>query len=461
MARAALHLLLFPALAVAQADPTDVAKIIAEGQTRSQAARTLTELGTKIGPRLTGSPQFTAAEKWAMHKFKGWGLQNVHIEEGVTVPVGFERGRRQRARMIEPFESEFKFWTTNAWTNGTRGSVRGSVVAAPISLEDLSSRPGDFKGKWVLLPKSGPRGTKPTVAPEVVKELNALDILGTVRPGPQEAPMTGGTWTDKTFESHPGKPAVILGLSDGERLARQVSFGRRPVIEVDAENRWLKGPVVCHNVVAEIVGSEKPDEVVIVSGHLDSWNGPGSQGAADNGTGTTSAMEAARILAKSGVRPKRTIRFILWTGEEQGLYGSRRYVKDHEAELPKISAVFVDDAGANYIGGYPVLASQRPYFEPAVAALNAAFPKLPMKLDTIDKIRAGGGSDHAPFNAVGVPGFFSYETGDFDYGYIYHNGRDRVSEVVPKFTPYLVQSGTAHAVIAFTLAQAPTLLPRQ
>ena len=142
--------------------------------------------------------------------------------------------------------------------------------------------------------------------------------------------------------------------------------------EFNIDNRWIKGPIEVHNVVAELKGSEFPDEIVVVGGHLDSWNSPGSQGASDNGTGSCSTLEAARLLIKSGVKPKRTIRFILFTGEEQGLLGSTDYVKQHEAELPKISACIVDDGGSNYQSGASGYASWEPFLRPSFELMTKA-----------------------------------------------------------------------------------------
>src|SRR5205807_3476071 len=138
------------------------------------------------------------------------------------------------------------------------------------------------------------------------------------------------------------------------------------------------------NVVADIPGTEKPDEYVIVSGHLDSWNGPGSQGAMDNGVGTSVALETARILMKSGAKPKRTIRFILWTGEEQGLLGSSAYVKVHPELLPKVSAILVDDGGTNYEGGMDAIAAMEPMLSQAQAPMTGVFPTMPFKIRVVE-----------------------------------------------------------------------------
>lgn len=273
--------------------------------------------------------------------------------------------------------------------------------------------------------------------------------------------VTGGRWTGKTYANHPGVPQIIVRRSDADRVLFEINSGKHPVLEIGADNRWLPGPVKQYNVVADLPGTEKPDELVIVSGHFDSWNGPGSQGACDNGTGAMTAMEAARILSKVGAKPKRTIRFILWSGEEQGLYGSAGYVKRHPEELPKISAVLVDDGGTDYHGGFVGIESQKAIFETAFAPVVKAFPDMPMRFDTVEHPRHGS-SDQDSFNDVGVPGFFTIESFNerydpSNYRYLHHTQHDNLPEAIG---PYLVDSSVDHEVVSYSLANLPTLLPR-
>jgi Zn-dependent M28 family amino/carboxypeptidase len=170
------------------------------------------------------------------------------------------------------------------------------------------------------------------------------------------------------------------------------------------------------------------------------------------------ALEAARLLMKVGAKPKRTIRFIMWTGEEQGLHGSRRYVEMHRDSLDKISAVLVDDGGTNYSGGLVCIESMQPMLAQAISGLNEAFPDLPITIRVVPTMPRGGGSDHAPFNQAGVPGFFWTETGVANYTYIHHTQHDSLPAAIER---YLVQSSVAAAVTAYNLACADTLLPRQ
>ena len=268
--------------------------------------------------------------------------------------------------------------------------------------------------------------------------------------------------------------------SDYRWINSDLADGQDVFLEFDLSHSFQDGPIPLYNTIAEIPGTEKPDEVVIVSAHIDSWNGPGSQGVLDNGTGTAVTLEAARILTAVGARPKRTIRFILWTGEEQGLLGSRAYVDSlSEEERAKIVACFVDDGGTNYQGGYPAASVMVPYLAAASAPTNGQFfsetdrdlllgddnPDNDARAgwldvdirDTGDTIRTHSGSDHAPFNAVGIPGLYTDEVGRSDYRYGWHTQNDRLDLAIEE---YLVQSATNAAIVAYNLASAPDILPR-
>jgi len=213
------------------------------------------------------------------------------------------------------------------------------------------------------------------------------------------------------------------------------------------------------------VGTEFPDEVIIISAHLDSWDGPGSEGSTDNGTGSSVTLEAARILAAVGAKPKRTIRFVNWTGEEQGLLGSEAYVERIKDHWPNISACFVDDGGTNYQGGLGAADFMVEFLAAATAPINNQFySETDKKWLNVNirhsgkKIETHGSSDHASFNAVGIPGFFWDETGRADYGYGWHTQHDTLELAIPE---YLMQSATNSALVAYRLACAPSLLPRE
>ena len=162
-----------------------------------------------------------------------------------------------------------------------------------------------------------------------------------------------------------------------DEIAGWLKDGKAVTLEFDIRNYFKKGPIKLYNVIADIPGTEKPDEYVIVGGHIDSWDG--ATGATDNGTGVSTTLEAARILMKAGVKPKRTIRFMLWSGEEQGLLGSAAYVKAHKDLMPKISAVLVHDGGTNYLSGIGATEAMLSDFEQVFAPVKELDPRLPVR----------------------------------------------------------------------------------
>ncbi|MBV6457540.1 MAG: hypothetical protein HONBIEJF_00653 [Fimbriimonadaceae bacterium] len=439
-----------------QASPTDIQKVIDEGKKRNQAAKTLNELSTKIGPRLTGSPDLAKGQDWAVAKFKSFGITKVQKEQWGEVPVGFQRGPRQSAKMVAPFEKEFVF-TTPAWSPGTSGKAKGRAVKAPTTMDEFNAVKDQLKGAWVVMGQPISMRGPGSSSNDLHKAITEAGILGRVYGSNDERIHTWGRFTGLDYNNLPKDVQVIIRASDMKSIQRCFTAERPVELEFDIENRFIKGPVPQYNVVAEIPGTERPDEVVIVCGHFDSWNGPGSQGANDNGTGSSVAIEAARILMKSGVKPKRTIRFILWSGEEQGLLGSRAYVEKHKDELPKISAVFNDDGGSNYQGGYVCTEPMKKILDAAIAPVNAAFPNLPAENRAAANLPSGGSSDHAPFVWAGVPAFFTMEKGKQDYGFVWHTQNDRYEFAIEE---YLTQSSTNAAAVAFYVAQEKDLLPR-
>jgi carboxypeptidase Q len=329
-------------------------------------------------------------------------------------------------------------------------------------MEEFERVKESLKGAWLLsaptrAPRSGSRPPERTEPTDLEKAVAVSGYAGRVTASNDELVITGGRHNVE-WEKLPSAPSVTIRKSDMDAVREKLAAGQPVELEFDIQQRVFKGPRKNYNVVAEIPGTEKPDEVVIISGHLDSWDGPGSEGAQDNGTGTMVALEAARILNKVGAKPKRTIRFILWTGEEQGLFGSLGYVKTHKDELGKISAVFVDDGGTNYQGGLLGTPEMEPFLREALTPAMDAFPEMPITLRTAPKLSRMSGSDHYPFVAAGVPGFFWNESGRGNYREVHHTQNDKLETVMPE---YLIQSSTNSAAAAYILACAPTLLPRE
>jgi Zn-dependent M28 family amino/carboxypeptidase len=302
----------------------------------------------------------------------------------------------------------------------------------------------------------GMRGPKLQKLTAVDKALDDAGIAGRIYKSSGELVWTHGTWNDYTEETRPKTPLLVVRKSDYEMIEYNMKKGRDPQVEVDIEHIFTYREMPQSNVIAEIVGTEKPEEVVIISGHFDSWNGPGSTGASDNGTGSSSTIEAARILKAVGAEPKRTIRFILWSGEEQGLLGSRAYVEAHKDELDNISAIFVEDSGQNWQSGVGGLPEMMPMLSEALKPMANAFDDMPVKPHEVKRLSRGG-SDHGSFVNKGVPGFFLNKGGSLSYRHVWHTQNDKPSEVPEK---NIRQMSTNMAVIAYNLACADDLMPR-
>lgn len=303
--------------------------------------------------------------------------------------------------------------------------------------------------------------------PSLEERMLQLQPAGWVIPSGSELVLTGGApgWDKLEMETVSPDVIVTVRKSDYDCMNSALADGVSIEAEFDLKNVLTKGPFPVYNTIAEIKGTQWPDEVIIVSGHLDSWNGPGAQGTTDNGTGSSVTLEAARILAAVKAKPKRTIRFVLWTGEEQGLLGSVAYVKQLKATgaLEKISAVLVDDGGTNYEGGLPCVDSQVDFLAAATAPVNGHFYSETDKKFMDVNIHRGktftqvNGSDHNSFMREKVSGFFWDEVGRADYNHTHHTQFDHLDQAIPE---YLVQSSTCAAVTAYNLACAPTMLPR-
>ncbi len=462
---ALLPIALLASLSASQGLPEINKKIIEEGEKRNQAELNIRHLTKKIGPRLLGSDNFDKACKWSMKKFQDWGLKNVHLEKFMEVPYGFNRGARQVGRMVSPEKRDFQF-TTSAWSVGTKGAVKGLAVEEPATEEDFTKAKDSLKGAWVLAggPGLGIRSRPDETKLELRKKIEECAIAGWVNAASNEYVTTGGNMRITTLEALPKIPRVTVRASDMKAVRDAIAAGKKPELEFDIDNRFGKKKVPVYNVVADIPGTEKPDEYVIFGAHLDSWDGPGSQGACDNGTGTTAVMEAARILAKFNVKPKRTIRFVLFGGEEEGLLGSMAYVKDHEKELDKISAIFVDDSGTNYDSGFMCTENAGKLLLAAAEPIKDTDKAFEFKITTYQPSETtgrrrggGGGSDHASFQAKAIPAFFMRKTGDANYMEIWHTQNDNIDRVNVK---NVGRSALVFAILGYNLACADGLVAR-
>ncbi len=470
------------AFAFSPPQQSDAAKLIAIGSKDNQVMEHLDHIVNRIGPRLTGSDNLQNACDWARAEFESYGLSNCRLEQWGEFPVGFNRGPSS-GHMIEPENKELHFGT-NAWTAGTKGPVRGTALLAPTDEKQLEALRPKLKGAWILSPannarpgarsapaapvagKTTPSGgsareaSASTATPErsfrdtLQAAYEAEGIAGTIRATRGDLILTGGS-SKVAFDKLPKLPSINLDSKQFKEISDLIEAGKPVSLEFDIRNWFEKGPVALFNVIAEIPGSEKPDEVVIVGGHLDSWDG--ASGAVDNGTGCATTLEAARLLVQSCVKPKRTIRFMLWSGEEQGLLGSAGWIKNHKDEMEKISAVLVHDGGTNYCAGINATAPMVKDFEAIFAPVVGLDPDMPFKVSEVKGLSSGS-SDHDSFLAANVPGFFWNQKGKANYNHAHHTQFDTWDQAIPE---YERNSSIVIAVGALGIANLPQLLSRE
>lgn len=386
--------------------------------------RTNIEVITKHFPkRLTGSSGLQRAQTWAADTFKSYGLE-ARLEEWGQVEVGFDRGP-SRGRVVAPEERPLTF-TTNCWSPGTTGAVEGPVLVEPRDLEEVEERAEELEGAWLLRHPKVSRRSRAALDERYAE----LGVAGTIRPASRDGRLvTGGSW-EVEWDDLPTLVQVKLQYDEFQQLREETEAaaeaGESPLrVEFDIENQFLHGPITQHNVVAELKGTEWPDEYVIVQAHIDAWDA--AQGACDNGTGVATTMEAARLIATVGIRPKRTIRFVLYSGEEQGLYGSKGYVERHVDELERISVVLNHDNGTNYLRGIGVTEVMLEDFEAVFAPIKRLDPARPFEVREVPGLRPGP-SDHAPFVSAGVPAFH-WDQSREGYRRLHHTQYDTIEEV--------------------------------
>lgn len=418
-----------PKIAKVSDDPI-VQRIVELGTTDSHVDEHLRHLTKVIGPRLTGSHALMEAERWTRSKFASFGL-DARIERWGEVPVGFDRGPWSGG-MVAPVAAPFVF-TTRAWSPGVFGPVRGPAIAYPDNAKQVSADPKRFAGAWVVVPERKPEARpSEAVTKAIDAALHTAGVAGFIERARDPARVlvhTSGSY-EIDWAALPADPRVILRGDQHDDLTARMAKGEGVELEFSIDNRFFKGPVPQHNVVADLVGSELPDEIVIVGGHLDSWDG--AEGAVDNGTGCSTTLEAARLLVAAGAKPKRTIRFMLWSGEEQGLLGSKAYVDAHPELVERTQIVLVHDGGTNFLSGLEVTPEMAKDMQQVFAPVMKLDDALPFGLWYADSLRKGG-SDHSPFIDKGIPGFFWRQSGRADYDHSHHTQFDTLDFAIPEY----------------------------
>ena len=437
----------------------------------------LTYLTSRIGPRLTGSPQMDQASHWTEEQFQALGLANVHREPW-TIANSWTRGPAS-GRVTWPAVHELTL-ATAGWSPTTKRTVKGQLIAIEATKpEDLEKYKGKLAGKIVVLkgamelqPPENPlltpwgQGTLPLMHPKA-NEAAEFRALGQVRTAltkmvaeekglailiPSEKMYGLLNMSTQSRDYQPAAtPAAFLVREDYLQLLRLLDAGSPVEMELNLQGSFSGKPVEVYNTVGEITGAEKPDEVVILGAHLDSWDL--GTGATDNGTGSMAVLEAARALQKLDLKPKRTIRFVLFSGEEQGLNGSKAYVQAHKDELGKISGVLVHDSGTGKVltiglmGNYNARETMDRVLYPLAEPLGIVEPSL----------RSEGGSDHVPFDQAGVPGFWCVQE-PADYEKTHHSQADVLDHVR---WDDLTEGAQVLAVFGYNVAELQDLLPRK
>lgn len=517
----------FAQTATEKVDTVAINKIKDEGMNRSQAMEILSYLTDVYGPRLTGSPEYNQAAEWTKQKLTSWGLQNVYFDKWGPFGKGWSL-KRFSASVLEPRAFPVIAYP-KAWTPGLKGTVRGDVVYLDVKDEaGLEQYKGKIKGAFVLV--NDMRDIKAHFDPEG-KRLTDADLLklanagmpgqqrrggpnadsaalanflrgnrlvskklefclkegaavaidggrgdgGTIFVGgasvPQPANVPFGQRVSAYDEKTPAiVPQVTVAAEHYNRMVRSIQKGQKLKMEMNLEVEFTK-PDSTFNIIAEIPGTDLKDEVVMIGGHFDSWHA--GTGATDDGTGSAVCMEAMRIIKTLGLQPRRTIRIGLWAGEEQGLLGSRAYVKKHfgereggvmtflggsgnlvtKAEHAKFSVYFNHDNGTGKLRGVYMQGNEatRSIFQPWLA------PFASMGASTLTLSNTGG-TDHLAYDAVGLPGFqFIQDPIEYD-ARTHHSNMDvydRVQEDDMK------QASVIMAAFAYNAAMRDAMFPRK
>jgi hypothetical protein len=422
-----LALALLAAAPAAAQEPLDramIARVRAEGLERSQAGALMHALADGIGGRLTGSPAHVAAIRWAQERFSAWGLRNVQAE-----PFPFGRGwslDQLTLDMVAPRYLPLHGYP-EAWTPSTRGELRGRVLyVGDKTLAEVEGMSARLRGAIVLthLPQAavieGDRAD-PTIAQGPVRIGNPANVpTRSTTPMQQLLPVLQRAGAGAVLRPSNGKygtvfvlgnratpddavPSIVLEAEHYNMLARLAAANAPPELRVEVRSRYHAGDTMSYNVIGEIPGTDPAlrEEIVLVSAHLDSWHS--SNGATDNGDGVVGVMEAARILAAVDARPRRTIRFALWGGEEQGLLGARAHLARHfadDASARRLAVMLNDDPGLGKVLGFYMQNNEVAkgvfdrWLEP--------FTDLGARRNILEGI---GSTDHVPFDEAGMPAF--------------------------------------------------------
>jgi len=460
-------------------DTAGAGLLIDQALNHSEVMPNLRHLVDVIGPRLTGSPAARAANDWTLQRFQEYGL-DTHLE---AWKFGGTWTRGPMWVLMTAPRAHAVTAASWAWAPGTGGrTVRGPVVRIDATTPDsFAQYRGTVRGAWVMTRppafvwnNDGPAMTaadsqrqrdffRTFFAPfrdadsttrarmqqfgnDLPYLLRRAGALGIVLDAAKEHALLNMSGSPNRILP---LPQIVVAHADYALFDGLLASGITPRIAVNIQNAMTTDSVLQWNTVAEIRGTEHPGQVVIVGAHLDSWDL--GTGATDNGTGAMCTLETARIIAQSGLKPNRTVRFILFTGEEQGLIGSHKYAEAHAAEADSIQAVIVLDNGTGAITGQAL--QGRADLEGLWRAILAPVARL--GADSVVN-RNKGGTDHLSFLPYGVPGF-NFNQLERGYNHTHHSQSDTYDMAL---AADLMQASAVMAVSAYELANLPGMIPR-
>jgi hypothetical protein len=489
-------------------------RIRKEGMDNSQIMKTMHMLTDVYGPRLTGSPKLKAAGEWATQQMRSWGFDRVDMEPWEWGNVGWVNDRAA-GYITAPVKDNLTFEVL-AWTPSTNGTVAGEVfhmippTARPTQADldaYLNSIRPQIQGKIVVwgnpasipvnfnppakriaddviarrfepnptaqTPQGPPRQAQPQPQPtpnptalsfsEINSQINAFLLASGVKVRINDAGREHGQIRAFSSGFDPTKvvPTVVMRNEDFGRIVRLMQSGSKVELEFDIRNQIYPEGKIAYNTIGEISGTDRADEVIMLGGHLDSWHA--ATGATDNAIGCAVMMEAARILKAIGVKPRRTIRVALWSGEEQGLLGSQAYVKKHfgSAESPtpafsKFGGYFNIDSGTGRARGFSVFGTPETAGQ-LRSAVGGGFTEYGFGGVSSTSSRGLGGSDHTSFNQAGLPGI-GVQQDPIEYGtHTWHTNLDTYERIVEDDVK---KSAIIIAAAVYQLAMADSLLPR-
>jgi Zn-dependent M28 family amino/carboxypeptidase len=422
-------------------DSSVIDAVIAEAQKALTLESNLRLLTDEIGGRVPGTPAMKRAVAWAVSAFKSSGADSVHTEE-FSIPNSWAEGA---TRMDVTAPVRFRVRAVSmGWAPALAPAQHLPVVDVGEGTADDFARAGNIVGKVVLV-----HTTILKTWDDLFGEyLKATPIVAAAVKGKAKAVAFTATREHDILYRHTNTangrleelPMVLVAREDGERMARLLASGKKLFVDLSIPNR-TGGPIQTANVVAELRGNEKPDEYVVLGAHLDSWDL--GTGALDNGCNAALVIEALRAIKASGVKPKRSIRFILFSAEEQGLLGSRAYVARHVQEMDKVQGVVIFDSGSGRVSGFS-LGGRKDVVDTAhsIVAPLAGFGADKLTTD------ASVGTDHVDFLLQGVPTLVANQE-EANYLVNYHATSDTFDKVdLPQMTKHVAEAAAVSLALA-------------